>query len=115
MQDSAATLRPEGFVSLYTDAREGIMGTHAFVSDGERLIVNAVCAPGGFLDVELAAADDQVVPGYERASCDTFSGDATNRLVTWKGRAELPTETLKRGAKLRFFSRYCHLYSIRVT
>ena len=38
-----ATLRPEGFVSLTTDAREGVMGTHTVIGAGTTLVVNAAC------------------------------------------------------------------------
>ena len=109
-----ATLRPDGFVSLTSDAREGVMGTHAFVSDGDKLIVNAVCRDKGFLNVELADANDNIVPGYERSSCDTFTGDSTKYAVTWNGTSELPSSVLTKGAKLRFYSSYCDLYSFKV-
>ena len=109
-----ATLRPEGFVSLDTDVREGVMGTHAFLSDGSQLVVNAACGTKGFLEVELADASDDVVPGYERSACDPFTGDSTKYTVTWDGKSTLPQEVLAKGAKLRFFSRYCSLYSTRI-
>lgn len=109
-----ATLRPEGFVSLDTDAREGLMGTHALTSNGCRLVVNVACQSKGFLEVELADANDDVIPGYERRACDTFSGDATQHVVTWNGKAELPRNVLAEGAKLRFFSRFCALYAMRI-
>lgn len=109
-----ATLRPEGFVSIDTGIRDGILITCPFVSDGTRLLVNAACDEGGYLDVELVDADDDVVPGYERAACDTFSGDAPRHVVTWRGRSALPQAVLARGAKLRFWSRRCCLYAFRV-
>ena len=110
-----ATLRPEGFVSLDTDARHGLMGTHALTSEGYRLLINAACqGDQGLLEVEVADADDDVVPGYEREACDTFTGDATRHVVTWNGKPELPRNVLAKGAKLRFFSRYCALYALRI-
>ena len=90
------------------------MGTHAFVSDGSHLVVNAACGTKGFLEIELADASDDVVPGYERSACDTFTGDSTKYIVTWGGKSTLPREVLAKGAKLRFFSRFCSLYSIKV-
>jgi hypothetical protein len=110
-----ATLRPEGFVSIDATAREGILATRPLVSDGGLLRVNAACGPKGYLDVEIADAGDEVVPGYGRAACDTFTGDSTDHVVAWNGVRELPREVLSRGAKLRFFSRHCSMYSFRVT
>ena len=61
-----------------------------------------------------ADAADRVVPGYEREACRPFHGDATRHAVRWTGRAGLPRDVLARGAKLRFFSRDCSLYSFAV-
>ena len=90
------------------------MITRAFVSDGERLVVNAGCGPKGYLEVELSDADDEVVPGYERSACETFREDSSRHVVSWGGRTRLPREVLARGVKLRFFSRLCSLYSFRI-
>ena len=109
-----ATLRPEGFVSLTTDAREGVMGTHTVVGTGNMLVVNAECADKGFLAVELTDADDNIVQGYERFSCDTFTGDSTEHFVSWGGRTRLPTNVVAEGIKVRFYSRYCDLYSFKI-
>lgn len=109
-----ATLRPDGFVSIDSTVREGVLATPPFISDGRRLVVNAACGPKGYLNVELANANDDVVPGYKRADCDTFRGDAGGHVVAWGGNSELPPEVVGRGAKLRFFSRQCSLYSFRV-
>ncbi len=109
-----ATLRPEGFVSIDSTVREGLMITRPFVSDGGQLAVNAACDPKGYLDVELSDADDDVVPGYERSACDTFTGDSTRHTVSWAGKSQLPADVLAKGAKLRFYSRHCSLYSFKI-
>jgi len=109
-----ATLRPEGFVSIDSTAREGVLVTRPFVSDGGRLVVNAACQPKGYLDVEIVDANDNVVPGYERSACDSFNGDSTRHTVSWRGISSLPPEVISRGAKLRYFSRRCHLYAFRI-
>ena len=108
-----ATLRPEGFVSIDSTVREGIMVTRPFIGEGDQLVVNASCGPEGYLDVELVDAGDDVVQGYERSACDTFSGDATRHVVSWGGNGRLPARVLGQGAKLRFYSRHCSLYSFR--
>ena len=109
-----ATLRPDGFCSLDSTVRPALFVTRPFTSPGSELIVNARCGPKGYLEVELSDAADRVVPGYERAACLPFHGDATRHAVRWTGRAALPRDVLGRGAKLRFFSRDCSLYSFAV-
>ena len=109
-----ATMRPQRFLSLDTDMRDGIMITRPFVSGGDKLIVNAECGGEGYLDVELVDANDDVVPGYERDTCDTFTGDCHKHVVTWKGKWLLPSGVVATGVKLRFYSKKCSFYSFRI-
>ena len=109
-----ATLRPEGFFSMDSTVRPALLLTRVFTSDGSRLVVNVECGPKGYLDVELTDASDRAVEGYEREACDTFTGDSTRHIVTWRGKSHLPRETLAGGARLRFYSRHCSLYSFRI-
>ena len=109
-----ATLRPEGFVSIDSTVRPGLMLTRPFVSDGSQLVVNVQCEPNGYFDVELTDADDNVIAGYERAACDRFTGDEARHTVTWNGASQLPCDVLAKGAKLRFFSQRASLYSFRI-
>ncbi len=109
-----ATLRPEGFVSIDSTVRPGLLVTRPFVSDGSSLVVNVQCQPKGYFDVELTDADDNVVEGYERSNCDRFTGDESRHTVTWRGKAELPRPVLAKGAKLRFFSQHASLYSFQI-
>ena len=109
-----ATLRPEGFASVDTAAREGVLVTRPVAADGRRLLVNAVCQPTGYLDAEVVDMNDDVVPGYGRRACNTFAGDSTRHTVSWAGTPELPAEVMARGGKLRFYSRDCSLYAFRI-
>ena len=109
-----ATLRPEGFVSIDSTVRDGVLVTRPFVSQGTQVVVNAVSAANGYLEAELTDAEDDVVPGFGRGECDTFRGDETAHVLSWSGRTELPPEVLAGGAKLRFFSRHTSLYSFRI-
>ena len=109
-----ARLRPEGFVSIDSTVREGVLATRSFLSAGNQLVVNAQCGPKGYLEVELTDANDDVVAGFERVRCDPFRGDSTSHLITWGGRSELPRDIISRGAKIRFFSRHMSLYSFRI-
>ena len=94
--------------------REGILSTKAFIGGGDRLLINARCAPGGSVDVELAGIDDQPVRGFERAHCDTFRGDAVSCPVSWSGARRLPQAVASHGAKLRFYLRQASLFSFRL-
>jgi hypothetical protein len=109
-----ATLRPEGFISIDSDARDSILVTRPFVSDGNRLIVNVACKNNGYFQAELADANDNIIPGYEKNACETFTGDAVAHTIKWKGKSELPREIISRGAKLRFYYRYAEFYSFRI-
>ena len=109
-----ATLRPEGFVSIDSTVRPGLLLTRPFVSHGSQLRVNVQCEPNGNFEVELTDADDQVIPGYERSACDTFTGDAPRHVVTWGGKSQLPRAVLAKGAKLRFFSHHASIYAFQI-
>lgn len=109
-----ATLRREGFVSIDTNVREGVLVTRPLVSDGRRLFLNVWCGANGYLDVELADANDDVVPGFGRSACDTYHGDSTRHVVSWRGTTELPPDVMARGVKLRFYSRHCSLFAFTV-
>lgn len=108
-----ATLRPEGFFSMDSRFRHALLLTRPFTTDGSKLVVNAACAANGYLDVELTDAADKPIPGFDRDSCDTFAEDATRHVVKWRGQTNLPRDVLMRGARLRFYSRHCSLYSFR--
>ena len=104
-----AVLRREGFVSLNATIREGIIVTRQLRLTGRRLAFNAACAPGGYLDIEIADANDDVLPGFARADFVRFTGDGTRAGAQWRSNTELP---MNQDVKLRFFMRHCDLYAI---
>lgn len=116
-----AKLRMDGFASLDTGVRQGILITRHFISNGTRLEVNARCKEGGFIKAEIADAYDEVIPGYSREECDAFTGDGIRHVFTWNGNSELPSvpgsradypkpET-ERMRKIRFYMNKAELYS----
>ena len=109
-----ATLRPEGFVSIDSTVRPGLLLTCPFVTDGSQLVVNVQCKPEGYFEAELTDAADNVIGGYERSACDRFVGDEARHTMTWNGKSELPPAVLAKGAKLRFYSQQASLYSFRI-
>lgn len=66
------------------------MATQPFVSEGNRLIVNAACGAGGYLKVEVRDATDGVLPGRGLEDTDTYTGDSVRHTVTWQGDGSLP-------------------------
>ena len=104
-----AKMRLDGFVSIDAGAvREGVLVTRTLRTDSKQIALNAVCGDSGYIQVEVTDAEEQVLEGCARAQCDTFSGDSTQRIITWKGQADIP----HRGSlRLRFFMRNASLYS----
>ncbi|MCK5118468.1 MAG: hypothetical protein KAQ78_02735 [Candidatus Latescibacteria bacterium] len=115
MSIGLAKLRLDGFVSLDTTLREGVLLTRPFISEGRQLQVNVDCGEKGTFEAELLDLNERVIPGYERARCDVFHGNSVRHIVSWKGKKELPEAVLSKGARLRFFSRSTSLYSFCIT
>jgi hypothetical protein len=117
-----ARLRRDGYASLDAGSiRPGILITRPFISGGTRLVVNARCKPGGSIAAEIADVYDQVLPGFSRAECDPFRGDAVSHAFTWQGRAaipagplehaEYPKPEIERFRKIRFYMENTELYT----
>ncbi len=69
----------------------GILLTHPFVVDGDKLVIDVETAGHGEMVVEVAEPDPRVrggriPPGFARADCDVFRGDSNKHVVTWKGK-----------------------------
>ncbi len=109
-----ATLRPEGFVSLSTTIRPGMVLTHPFTSDGEKLVVNVECGKDGYLQAALTDMAGKEIPGYEKEACDTFQVDDARHVVSWAGKTQLHRQSLAEGVRLCFYSRKANLYSFKI-
>ena len=118
-------LRRNGFVSVGAgETREGMVATQPFMSDGDRLVINAACGPGGYLKVEVRDARDCVLPGRGLDDSDTFTGDSIRHTVTWRGDANLPLPNDADSGtvytrfiphrRLRFVMRNAELYSFAI-
>lgn len=119
-----AKMRLDGFVSLDTSPhKEGILVTRSFFPEGNRLVINAKVEPGGYIDVEVTDIAGKPLPGFNRAECDTFTGDSVRHLVTWQGEDDaewlkhLGQENTRWGGyfKLNFYMRKASLYSFQST
>ena len=104
-----ARMRRDGFVSIDAGpVREGVLITRALRTENQQLALNAVCSKGGYIQVEVTDDQERVLDGCARAQCDTFSGDSTRGMVTWKGQSKIPHN---KPLRLRFFMRNASLYS----
>ena len=108
-----ARLRRDGFVSLDAGpVREGCIITRPLHTDGGRLALNAQVRPGGYIEVEVTDADDQVLAGFERASCRRFTGDNLHHVMQW--RVEKSGGVIPGGRlRLRICMKDASLYSLR--
>ena len=118
-----AKMRLDGFVSIQTSPhREGILVTRAFFPEGTRLVINARVATGGYLDIEVTDSQGNILPGFSREDCDTFTGDNVRHVVTWNGNPDaefikhMPEGIPWRGyCKLHIYLRKADLYSFQST
>ena len=111
-----ATLRKDGYAGLYANQyRTGVLITRPLISMGSQLEVNAKCAPGGSVRVEVADRFDQVAEPCNRDNCDPLTGDSVANTVTWQGSPKIPTGR-DRGMfwrKLKFYLHDAELFSFR--
>ena len=66
--------------------------------------------PGGYIDVEVTDADDEILPGFDRASCRRFTGDSLQHIMRWQGGM---SEGIIPGGRLRLriYMKNASLYS----
>jgi hypothetical protein len=78
-----ATLRRDGFASLYANYPAGKMTTKLLTFAGERLEINADSEKGSIL-VETLDEQGKPIAGFTKEECATFSKDAICGVVEWK-------------------------------
>ena len=111
-----AKLRKDGYAGLYANKmRLGTIVTRALISLGTELTINAKCAPGGSLKVEIVNRKDDVVGQCSRENCDVFTGDGVAHKVTWNGNPTIPAgrEGDVYWRKVRFFLDDAELFSFQ--
>jgi len=105
-----AKLRLDGFCSMRAGADEGWLISRREVFARPKVTINARTAPGGCVAAELLDRDNNVIPGFSRAECNTFTGDSVRHVLTWKT-AELPEEMREPDKKIRFLLKQADLFS----
>jgi hypothetical protein len=106
-----AKMRMDGFVSVDAQkVREGVMITRALITTENELELNVACGEAGYVDVEVTDADENILKGFSRADCDTFTGDKIKTTVSWKGKTKMAHN---HHLRLRFYMHNASLYSFK--
>jgi hypothetical protein len=106
--------RKDGFVSLDTDYRGGLLLTKPFICQGQQLLVNVNTGVCGDLKIAVVTAANQPVAGFSATDCDQIKGNFVDKLVTWKGNADLAGLTGKK-IRLKLAMHSLKLYSFTLT
>ncbi len=125
------TLRTDGFASLHADAPGGTVWTvpvrlgpphPAVATDGSavagksaelRLALNVATSAAGEVRVGLEDLDGNPKPGRGLDDCDPIHGDDLQRIVTWRGDAEL-AEFAGPVLRLRIVVRDADVFALRL-
>ncbi len=105
-----ATLRLDGFCSLHAGPAEGWLISRRERFQVPQVRINACTGPEGSVVAELLDRQDQVIPGFSRADCVPFRGDAVGHILTWRTE-RLPEAYLEGDKKIRFVLRNADLFS----
>jgi hypothetical protein len=112
-----AKLRLDGFVSLdagsSNDGGDASLTTAPLACAAETLTVNARIAPGGYVRVDLVAADGSPLDGFGANARSVLTGDSTRHAVSWAGGASLARLRGER-VKLHFQLRGAELFSFTI-
>ncbi len=93
--------------------QEGTLTTKPLVLEGDKLIINTK-APLGRVAVEILDPRNQrPIPGFTKADCVLFSGDAIRHRVRWKGKSDL-SKLAGKTIQLRFYLKRAKLYSFAI-
>ena len=102
--------RKEGFISMRGPAGGGFIATRKIRWPGGDLLINAASNNGKLL-VRVTDENRMVIPGFDYADCDLFSGDDVSHKTLWKNK---PISELKgRVIRLEFYLKNADLYTFR--
>jgi hypothetical protein len=107
-----ATLPLDRFVSLHAASLGGELVTKPVKLSGARLALNCSTGAAGSLRVEIQDAAGRAVPGFALDDAVPITGDAPDRVVTWKKGADLGP-LAGRAVRLRIAARDADLSSLR--
>lgn len=108
------TMRVDGFVSANAPLKGGELITRPFTFEGGALSLNVGTSAVGSVRVEIQDGDGKALKGYTLRDCDEIYGDSLDRMVTWKGQADLRGLAGK-PVRLHFALSDADLYSLQFT
>ncbi|MCR6722130.1 MAG: hypothetical protein NVV59_17995 [Chitinophagaceae bacterium] len=108
-----ATLRRDGFASMETSGKKGVLLTKPVVFSGSQLFVN-IDNPKGELKVEVLDESGKKIKGFGTAECVPVSTNSTIHKITWKGKESL-AELAGKNVRFRFHLSNGKLYSFWVS
>jgi hypothetical protein len=104
-------LRTDGFASVNARYAGGEFRTRPLRFSGKELVINFATSAAGSIRVELEDASGAPIPGYTREQADEIIGDEIERVVTWKGSADLSSLAGK-PIQIRFIMKDADLYAL---
>ena len=107
-----ATLRTDGFVSVRAPYAGGEFVTRPVTFSGRELVLNVATAAFGSVRVEIQDAEGRPLPGYALADAEEIYGNAIERVVGWKGGADV-SALAGRPIRMRFVMQDADLYALR--
>jgi len=108
------SLRLDGFASLRADYHGGEMVTKPLVFAGRGLSLNFATSAAGGIRVELQDASGQPLPGFSLADCQEQIGNELDRVVNWKGGADVSALAGK-PVRLRFVLKDADVFALQFT
>ena len=99
----------DGWVSVDAGPKSGTLTTKPLILSGKELVVN-VEAPRGSVAVEILDESGNPMPGYSKADCSVFQGDAARHTVAWSGRPDV-SQLAGTPLRLRFHLTQAKFYS----
>lgn len=106
------TLRQDGFVSAWADAKGGSLLTKPLIFEGSQLELNFATSAVGSIRVEIQDREGKPVAGFALADCPEIFGDTIARAVTWKDNPDLSSLSGK-PVRLRFDFQDADIYSFQ--
>ena len=108
------TIRMDGFVSAQAPFSGGKLLTKPFKFDGSQLEMNFSSSAAGTVRVELQDSAGKPIPGFTLADCNDQFGDELERVVSWKGGADVGSLAGKT-VQLLFELKDADLYAFQFT
>jgi len=105
-----ATLRLDGFCSMRAGPNEGWLITRRELFHEAAVAINARTAANGSVAAEILDRRNRVLPGFSRAECAAFTGDAVRHVLRWTN-SQWPAGRRDPDWKIRFWLKDADLYS----